>query len=100
MTHKTATQMRAWGMEPACWIGKARLAASIGLPTAPYWSANYRNFASPSTTRVNSRALENVSPCLLELSRRAEDVKRKVAQAKMTTLSAHKRSLQQDNNVE
>jgi hypothetical protein len=40
-----------------------------------------------------TRALENVSPCLLELSRRAEDVKRGVAQAKATTLSAHSRGL-------
>jgi hypothetical protein len=54
------------------------------------------------------RALENVPPCLLELSRRAEDVKRGVAQAKTTTLSAHSRGLHQvareivalvDNNV-
>jgi len=55
-----------------------------------------------------ARALENLSPCLLELSRRAKDVKHGVAGAKTTTQSARCRGLHQaareivaliDNNV-
>ena len=54
------------------------------------------------------RASEDVSPCLLELSRRVEDVKPGVTGAKTTTQSARNRGLHQakreivafvDNNV-
>jgi hypothetical protein len=41
------------------------------------------------------RASEDVSPCLLELSRRVEDVKPGVTGAKTTTQSARNRGLHQ-----
>jgi hypothetical protein len=96
-------------MEPACCIGIARFSTSVCVPTAPHWSVSHRSFRIAFAHKGQLvRASEDVSPCLLELSRRVEDVKPGVSGAKTTTQSACNRGLHQakreivafvDNNV-